>query len=497
MTEESGGLGQTTARAGAWYFASTMTSRAIAFLSLAILARMLAPEQFGLLALVLTYMVYADTIGDFGTTEALMYWPDRREDAAQVTFVVNIVAGLFWFVLTLLLAPYIAEFFKAPEGTPLVRVLAWTFLIKYLGNTHDALAQKDLRFSVRGIPEVGLSLVKATVSILLAYRGYGAWSLVWGHLAGSLAWTIGVWIIEPWRPTWSFPSDLVRPMLKYGRGLTFVDILGTILAHSDFAAVGRFLGPAALGIYQMASRIPDPMTVFAGVVSRVLFPAFSKLYAAGKSVQAAYLVAARYVAAITIPTVTGLCLLARPIVLICFGPKWIAAAPIVSVLSILAGIQALSNHAGDVLKGTGRAGLLARIESIRAVVVIPAVVIGAMKSALAVAIALTIADGAMTIVAFILSARATDISLRSVARAFAPSALSAAVMGLAVEAWLRFGPDNLADLLTVIVAVAIGIVVYVAMLALTDRDIFRRAYQHFMGRRGAAVPAEGVAEEAR
>ncbi|HEX6177256.1 MAG TPA: oligosaccharide flippase family protein, partial [Thermoanaerobaculia bacterium] len=199
MTNEAG-VGRTTARAAVWAFLSTGGSKLITLVALMILARLLAPTEFGLLAFALVYITYAETIGDLGTGHALIYWPDRREDAVQVTFWVNVAMGIFWCVTTILIAPAVADFFNTPNGTGIVRVLGFSFLIKYLGNTHNALAAKDLRFRARTVPELGLAAVKAVISIALAYMGFGAWSLAWGHLAGLACWTVFLWIMVPWRP---------------------------------------------------------------------------------------------------------------------------------------------------------------------------------------------------------------------------------------------------------------------------------------------------------
>ena len=188
-----------------------------------------------------------ETVGDLGTGMALVYWPDRRDDAAQVTFAINMIAGTFWCILTILLAPFIADFFNTPQGTNIVRALALAFPLKYLGNTHDALARKDLRFRARAVPELSLAILKAAIAIVLAWQGFGAWSLVWGHLGGLLCWTAFLWIMVPWRPSFALPRDLVAPMLRYGRGIIAVNIIASILHHVDLVIVGRFLGLTALG----------------------------------------------------------------------------------------------------------------------------------------------------------------------------------------------------------------------------------------------------------
>jgi O-antigen/teichoic acid export membrane protein len=484
---ETAGVGRSAARGAAWALFSTGLAKLIALVGLTLLARLLAPREFGLLAFAMTYIVYAETIGDLGSAVALIYWPDRREEAAQVTFIINIAAGSFWCALTLFIAPFVADFFNAPHGAPIVRALAWAFVIKFAGNTHNALAQKYLRFGARAIPDLALSLIKAAISIVLAWRGFGAWSLVWGHIAGLSAWTIFLWVVVPWRPTWSWPSDLFKPMLNYGRHILFVNVIGAVIVHADLAVVGRYLGLTALGLYQMATKIPEAtITIIVRALSAVLFPAFSKLAAAGEDLRGAYLISSRYVSAITMPMVVGLIILARPLVWAAFGSQWLASVPIVRVLAVLAGLQALNNYAGDILKGTGRANLIARLAVLRACLTVPALIWASHFSATAVAAALASSDGLGVIISIIITARILHMSLGSVLKAFAPSAIAAALMGAACGAWLYFTPQY-GPALIAGGGVAIGAVVYLVALHLMDPALLRTARETLLVRRTQAA----------
>lgn len=472
--------GRVTARAAVWAFLSTAGAKLITLIGLALLARLLAPREFGLLAFAMVYIAYAETIGDLGSGMALVYWPDRREDAAQVTFAVNAVAGVLWCLLTLAIAPLVADFFNAPNGAPIVRVLGFSFIIKYLGNTHDALAHKDLRFRARMIPEVALATVKAGVSLVLAWRGFGAWSLVWGHLAGVATSTILLWVVVPWRPSFRLPLDLVKPMLGYGRGIITVNVLAAITHHADLAVVGRLLGTTALGIYQMASKVPETtIVVLLWVVSKVLFPAFSKMHAAGESLRTPYLMASRYISAIAVPASIGLFVLARPVILLFLGRQWLAAVPILGALSVYAAMRALSTHAGDVLKATGRAQLLARLSVLKAILIVPALLLGARWGAEGVAWGLACATALTTTISLVAASRIIRVRLTAMGAAVLPSIVAGGAMAVPVLFWVRWA-THLPPFVQVAVGTMLGAAVYALVLAVVDRDLFRRARAHFL-----------------
>ncbi len=463
--------GGRTLRAAGWAFLTTGGTRLVTLTSLAVLARLLAPRDFGLLAFALVYITYAETVGDLGTAVALVYWPDRRNEASQVTFVMNVTMGLLWCAVTLALAPWIADFFRNPEAAPIVRVLAFGFLIKFLGNTHDALAQKDLRFRARMVPELGLAIVKAALSITLALAGFGAWSLVWGHMAGLTIWTIGTWVIVSWRPSLTFPRDLVAPMLRYGRGIVGVNVVAAISHHADLAIVGRTLGSTALGIYQLADRIPDSaVLVLVWVISKVLFPAFSRMRDESE-LRRGYLKALKYVSVATIPIATGLVVAAGPVVHVAFGPRWSAAAPVLQWLAVYVGVRSLGTHAGDILKATGRPGLLAWFGVFKAVFVVIVMILAAPYGLTAVAMSLALGTALTVVLNLAIVMHLLHFGWGAVARALRSSAIAGTA--LAIAALLAAGVMSgiRADVQLVTMALA-GAAAYAITLYFLDRSVF-------------------------
>ena len=483
-------VGAKTARAAIWAFLSTAGSKAVTLIGLALLARLLAPGEFGLLAFAMVYITYAEAIGDLGTGTALVYWPDRREEAAQVTFIINAVAGVAWCLITLAIAPWVADFFNAVNGTPIIQVLAFSFILKFLGNTHDALLQKDLRFRARMVPDLALAIVKAVLALILAWMGFGAWSLVWAHLAGLAARTILVWVAAPWRPTLTIPRDLFKPMLAYGRGIIIVNVLAAIGHHADMAIVGHYLGTVQLGLYQIASKIPETTTVvLLWVLSRVLFPAFAKLHGEGVSMRRPYLLSSRYITAITMPTAIGTMMLASPIIMVFFGPAWKTAAPVLAALAAYAGLRCLSTNAGDVLKATGRSPLLAKLAYLKTAMTVPALLVGAQYGAVQIALAMGVVAAIGTVITLVVASRVVGVKLREIGAAFLPGTLASAIMAGVLVLWLR-ATAHLPPVVQLTGGVAIGALVYGVFLIMIDRDLVSAAKRHlFPSRHAVERPA--------
>lgn len=487
MTET---LGRSTARAAGWALLATTGARVVSLLSLIVLARVLAPRDFGLLAIGLLFITYVETIGDLGAGSALIYWPDRHREAADLTFAVSLLSASFWFALTWSSAPLVAGFFNNPDGTPIIRALAWSFPIKYLGNAHDALAQKELRFRKRMIAEIAMAVVKAGVSIGAAFGGLGAWSLVWGQLSGLAVWTIALWLLIEWRPRLTIDRRLGASMLRYGRGIVVVNVIAALVHHADAAVVGRFVGTAALGVYQIAYKIPEmSIAILMWVVSKVAFPAFAKVHAAGGDLAEAYRASLQYVTAMTVPAAASLWIVADPLVHALFGAKWAAAVPVLRMIAIYMAIRSFGSSAGDILKATGRTRLLAILGVARAIVLIPALVWSSRDGAVGVAAAMAVVTAISTLVNLIVAGRLLDVGPRAVLATIRSSLLAGAAMALVLFA-LRALLEDLAPAAALAALITCGATVYAAVLFVIDRAAIRRLLALFTRTPAAARAAE-------
>lgn len=432
------------ARSVVWALCGTMAGKLVWLGALALLTRHLAPAEFGLVAFGLVTITYLESIGDLGASAALVFWPpeDRADlhHTAQATFWVNVAMGLGFFVLLQVAAPHVASFFHHPEGTAILRALAWGIPLKFLGNTHDALLRKELRFRARALPETGLSIAKSAVAIPFALAGHGAWSLVWGQLAGLAGWTALLWRLERWRPRLSVAGPRLRQVLEYGRGIVAVNLVAAVVHHADLVVVGRMLGATALGFYQVAYKLPE-MTLALGiwVAGKVLFPTLAKLKGSGGDLALGLRSAVRYASAVLLPAAVGLAFLAAPVVDLLFGLEWRPAAPILTALALYLGVRAVGSPAGDLLKSTGRPHWLAGLGAARAVVLLPVLIVAGRHSSEAVAWSLAAVSAVGSLVNLGVAARFSGTSLAAALRGVASPALATLGMAVVLALWGQFG----------------------------------------------------------
>jgi PST family polysaccharide transporter len=355
-------VGRRTLHGMFWAYGSYVGGRVLGLISLAILARLLDPRDFGLVAIALTFMTFLDTVKDLGLGQALIVGkPEELEARAQTVFSWTVVMGVVLSLLTVAGSPFVARFFH--EGSALaalISVLGLNFLVRSLGATHYALARKELNFRVRTIAEGSDVATRGVVGIVLALAGLGAWSLVIGYLVGSTALALTVWRLVPFRPRMRLSREHLGSLLSFGGTLTLVDIGAAVAHEMDYWFVGRVLGATSLGFYTIGFRLPELLIVNLAIVAgNVLFPAYALLD--GERLRDAFLLSLRSTALIIFPMAVGLGVMARPVIVALFSAKWAPSIDVMHVLVFYAVVVTLNIPGGTVLKAMGQAWVLAAL----------------------------------------------------------------------------------------------------------------------------------------
>jgi PST family polysaccharide transporter len=355
-----------------------------------------------------------------------------------------------------------------------MRVLSVTFLIAPLGSVHLILLQKELDFRRKMFPDVGSALVKGAASVALALAGFGVWALVLGHLAGVVVSVVLAWIVVKWRPRLAFDRDLTRSLLAFGLPLFLVDLIYVVTGNIDYLIVGRVLGAAALGIYTLAYRIPELLVLgVVSVLSRTMFPAFTKARDSIASLRRGFAASIRYVVIFTTPICVGLFVVAEPLVLVMLGPDWLEAVPVLRVLAAFAWVRSLMSNDGDVYKALGKPGFLARITGLRLVILVPALLIATPYGLVAVAIALLIATVFDKTLRIYLISRQLEMRVTEVVAQFVPAVVAAVPLALVSVAML-YALDGAGPLTRLVATSLAGAATYFGAIWLLERDALRR-----------------------
>ncbi|MEJ2757929.1 MAG: oligosaccharide flippase family protein, partial [Anaerolineales bacterium] len=216
-----------------WTYLIYIVQRLLNLVVTMVLARILVPEQFGLVAYALLILSFIDSIKGFGINDALVYTKTDIEESAESAFVINVSIGFLQYAITFLLAPLAVHLIDDPQIVPVLRVIALNFIFDGLGKTHNAMLQKDLLFRQSSVPEIVANIIKGIVSVVLAYLGYGVWSIVYGQVIGTLARSAAKWIALGWIPKFKFYKKAAKALWQYGMHVLAFMVLSIALDQAD------------------------------------------------------------------------------------------------------------------------------------------------------------------------------------------------------------------------------------------------------------------------
>ncbi|HMJ96712.1 MAG TPA: lipopolysaccharide biosynthesis protein [Thermoleophilaceae bacterium] len=482
-TDPSQSLGTRTLRGMFWAYGSYVGGRVLVLVATAILARILAPADFGLVALGLVFIEVLSTLRDLGVTQALVVVPEEDvEERANTVFTFSVLLGAILTLACVALSPLAAAFFDAPELIGLLSALGATFLVRALGSTHYALAQKRMDFRSRTAGEMADAVLRGVASVAFALAGLGAWSLVLGYIVGSAALTVVLWALVPWRPRLQLRRDHLAPLVRFGGALTGVDIVSAANQNVDYVFVGRVLGAGQLGIYTLAFRLPDLLiNGLTLVASSVLFPAYATL--SRSELRSAYVRTIQYTVMLTLPVAIGLAILAEPLILATFGDKWKGAVAPMQVLVLYAFFPAITAPPGVIYKAIGRADILLKLALLRVPILVAAIALAVHSGIVAVALC----QAGVALLFFFVT---TSIATRMLDVGFGPlwTALwppFAAGAGLAGVLLAVHGTVD-SPVPTLLVGTLVGGLAYLGLLWILVPDSLRQLREGLLGSRAPA-----------
>lgn len=365
----------------------------LSMVSTMILARLLTPRDFGLVAMVTTVTGFLGVFKDAGLSIATVQ--RERITHAQVSnlFWINIAVSAVTALTLATAAPVVARFYHTPRLVGITLCLSLTFLISGSTIQHLALLKRQMRFKALALIEVGSMVVGVLVGVVMALLGYSYWSLVGSTLSMETAGVLLTWSISRWRPQLPARRSGIGPLVSFGAHRTAGDFILTLARGTDNLLIGRFYGSAAVGLYSRASvLLIRPLEQFLGPINAVFIPALSRLQSQPERYRSTFL---RLYEAIALTGFffTGLCLaLARPVTLVLLGPKWQQASVIFGGFTIAALCIPLANASAWLFTSQGRGRDMLIAQSINACAVFLSFILGLPFGPVGVAIAFSVSN---------------------------------------------------------------------------------------------------------
>lgn len=359
-------LKKTTVHALSWSFFERIGQQGIQFIIAIILARLLLPEQFGLIAMLTIFMAIAQSFVDSGFGSALIQKQDANHLDECSIFYFNILVGFLGAVVLFISAPWIAAFYQIPLLTPLTRILSLNLIINAFGVVHTILLTKRIDFKAQMKVSVIATVLSGSIGVTMAYQGYGVWSLVAQSIGSNLFRTILLWFFLPWRPSWVFSLVSLRSMFSFGSKLLFSGLLDTIYNNLYFIVIGKIFSAADLGYYTRAQQTQQlPVANLSSTVGRVTFPVFSSMQDDKTRLKRGTRKALSSLAMVNFPLMIGLAIVAKPLVIVLLTDKWLPCVPYLQLLCVVGMLYPLHVINLNVLKAQGRSDLFIRLEILK------------------------------------------------------------------------------------------------------------------------------------
>lgn len=400
------------------------------------LARLLAPEMFGLMGLCSIVIRAIETFTRPGISQALIQRESSFEEARDTAFTLLMVRGLMLSVFLAVIAPLVAWFYEAAELETMLQVLSAIFLIGGFVNINTIAKQKHLDFrSITYLDQV-TAILGTIVTVAVAFWLRSVWALVIGQLVTASAHTLLSYYFVPGRPRLAINWGIARELLSYGKFITASSIVLFIVTELDTAVIGKISGTEQLGYYVLAFTIANLVTTnISKVVSKIMLPAYSKLQSDMQALQRAYLRTLSLVMLMVLPAAVGTIVIADPLVHVVYGNIWEQAIVPLQVLAVFGLVRALASFNGYLFEGIGRPDVALHLALMRLLVVAPLIVpMASMYGLLGAAVTVTIGITVQWIVGLVYLSRIVGITVTNLFVVLIKPLWKSGLMGIGVYA---------------------------------------------------------------
>lgn len=376
MTEES--LKNKTIKGVAWSGIDNVTQYGVSFVVSIVLARLLSPDDYGLIGIIAIFTAVCSTFIYAGFGTALIRKKDATDEDYNTVFLVNLVTSLFLYVVIYLCSPLIADFFKREELIALTRVSALGMIIGALALVQQTILTKRIDFKTQTKITFIASIVSGAVGIVMALIGFGVWALVYQGLVSGIVRTMLLWIYNKWIPNLRFSNKSFQELFGFGWKLMVSGLLDTVWKQLYQVVVGKFYNPATLGQYTRANGFSELFSSnLTSVVQRVTYPVLSNIQDEKERMVVAYRKIIKFTMFISTIAMFALGAVSEPLLYCLIGPKWHEAATYLPLICISASTYPIHALNLNMLQVQGRSDLFLGLEIIKKIIAVGPLLIGA------------------------------------------------------------------------------------------------------------------------
>lgn len=354
-----------------WTFAQQFSVQGISFVVSIILARLLLPAEFGLIAMIGVFVGLSNALVSGGMTQSLVRSEDLDDDDFSTVFYFNVGVSIVIYLIVFAIAPFIADFYKQNLLVNILRVYSIVFVIDAFSAVQVTRLTKSLNFKTQMKVAVPSLVISSIVGIGMALYGYGVWSLVGAAIVKSLFNSFQYWYWSNWRPLLRFKVEKFQKHFNYGIKIMFSSILDTAFSNAYTIIIGKFFLPAQVGFYNRADTLKQlPVMNISNMVDKVVFPLFAAMQNDEIRLKSAYKKIMQMVIFLVAPVLLIMAGLAEPLFRFLFTEKWLPAVPYFQILCLNGLLYPIHSYNLIILKVKGRSDLFLKLEVVKKIIVV-------------------------------------------------------------------------------------------------------------------------------
>jgi O-antigen/teichoic acid export membrane protein len=458
-----------------WSATQTWGVRVISFLVMIALARLVAPQAFGLVAYATVFIAFAQIFVDQGFSDAIVQFPQLSPEHLDTAFWISALFGGVLSVISIFAANAIAGLFREPQLVPVIQWLAPIFFLSAMSSVQQAILRRNLAFKSLSVRSLTANLVSSVIAVIMAFRGYGVWSLVAKLLVSAFVNMVMLWQVSNWRPRFRLSIKRFRELFLFGiniLGGNFVDFLSV---HSDDFLIGYFLGSAALGYYTLAYNLLIVTTdLLISVPNAVAFPLLSSLQADAASVRRAFSQVISLQSVVAYPIFVGIAVLSSEFIVQLYGLSWIASIPVLQLLMLIGVVRSAMYIYSSVFRAAGKPSWRFWLYLLTAIMNVLGFVLVVHLGIVAVAASYVIVSYLLMPLYFFMIRNLIGVSIRSHLSLYKPAVVSSLVMFAIVYAVKLLIGQQIVLPIRLSILVLTGAVTYLLTLRLTYPPTYKQ-----------------------
>ena len=471
MSERSS-LRTLAVKSAAWYGATRLWGQLISWAVTVLLARMLAPEDYGLYAIALSVLAMVELLQEFGLGTALIQRQDLTRSQVSAVFWVVASTSVLLTALTLAASGTISRVYGEPGLTWPLRLLCLTFLLNSLGTVPYSLLTKSINLRRRSLAEALGVTTSALVALSLAYMGYGVGALVIGHLARAVVLNVGLAFFAGWAPTLAVDFRGMRSLLTFGMSVAGSQLVSTFTGTTNTFVIARLLSSTAVGLFSMAQGLTEaPTRLSTAIINQISLPVFSRLQHDRIQLTEYFLKISKYLTVISLPIQIGLALVAPQLIPVLLSAKWQALIVPFQILCLESAVILSTLTCSPLLMARGRGSLLLNRALLWFGILTGATVAGAWFSLVAVVLTRLVVVVPLRMTLVLPALAEIDLSVGEYLGKLASPLVATGLMVLAVLFVQHGLPFHMTSVEGLVTEILVGAGTYIVALFLLDRTL--------------------------